>query len=331
MQAAVSYSALTQSDPNSLQQRLQQCADLSAQQQLPAAIQLLDDIIEWQLEDFIGADLSSLSNNSSSLSDVLQQVVSTGLAAGCPASPYLVPACVYAVLLNLFDPATQAINGKTASSRAATAVSTSGAVAADGSAVIPNSSTPSSPDSTALDDDDMFDAAGDPSSSSSTAALPPSLSRRSIVSDIDSPLQRLVKFQLEQLEKAAPADQLAPVAVCLRLLLGRRHPVAAAMQLLGERNMSAGARQARALRQQQRQLAMATELLKVRGVVPCRWCPAVLAVHAVALQQGQHGISGEIFSAAGQQAEALDSLLFKGRKKGGLLRVQPCVCAMHAC
>jgi hypothetical protein len=277
-----------------LQQRLQQCANLSAQQQLPAAIQLLDDIIEWQLEDFIGADLSSLSNNSSSMSDLLQQVVSTGLAATCPASPYLVPACVYAVLLNLFDPATQAIIKKTASSRAATAVSTSGTVAADGSTVSPNSSTPSSPDSTALDDD-MFDAAGDPSSSSSTAAFPPSLSRRSIVSDSDTPLQRLVKFQLEQLEKAAPADQLAPVAGCLRLLLGRRHPVAAAMQLLGERNMSAGARQARALRQQQRQLAMATELLKVRGVVPCGWCPAVLAVHAVALRQGQHGISGEIF------------------------------------
>lgn len=70
---------------------------------------------------------------------------------------------------------------------------------------------------------------------------------------------------MEQLEKGAPADELTPVSVCLRQLLGRRHPVAAAMQLLAERNMSVGARQARALRQQQRQLAMATELLKVHG------------------------------------------------------------------
>jgi hypothetical protein len=237
----VSYSALPQAEPNSLQQRLQQCADFASQQQLPAAIQLLDDIIEWQLEDFAGRSLPS-GTSSSNLAVTLQQASSSGLY---PASPYLVPACVYAVLLNLFDPATQEINRRSGSS-------SSKAGAAE-SMASPDSSRPSSPDNTAVDDEDMFDAVD------SSAAL----ARRSIFSDRDSPLQRLAKFQLEQLEKSAPADELAPVAACLRLLLGRKHPVAAAMQLLAERNMSPGARQARALRQQQKQLAMATELLKV--------------------------------------------------------------------
>lgn len=244
LQAQVSYSALPQADPNSLQQRLQQCADLASQQQLPAAIQLLDDVIEWQLEDFAGRGL--LSGSSSSLAAILQQASSSGV---CPASPYLVPACVYAVLLNLFDPATQELNRRSGSS-------SSKAGAAE-SIASPDSSRPSSPDNTAGDDEDMFDAVDSP------ASLPAALARRSIVSDRDSPLQRLAKFQLEQLEKAAPADELAPVAACLGLLLGHKHPVAAAMQLLAERNMSPGARQARALRQQQKQLAMATELLKV--------------------------------------------------------------------
>jgi len=249
VQAQLTYSILPPSDLNSLQQRLQQCADLVQQQQLPAAIQVLDDIIEWQLEDFIGAgSLDTSSNTSSSLARVLQELVTSGAAAASPASPYLVPACVYAVLLNLFDPATRIANRASSS-----AESPPGSTEA---------SRASSPDSTATGDEDMFDSTSIGSSSSAALAAAAG-GRRSIVSDSDSPLQRLAKFQLEQLEKAAPADQLTPVAVCLQQLLGRRHPVAAAMQLLAERNMSPGARQARALRQQQKQLAMATELLKV--------------------------------------------------------------------
>jgi hypothetical protein len=263
LQAQLCYSALPQSHPNSLQQRLQQCADLAAQQQLPAAIQLLDDIIEWQLEDFTSTNFSSNSSDSNNLATLLQQVAGSG---SCPVSPYLVPACVYAVLLNLFDPATQAINKRSSSSKGAEA-DTAGSTAADAesSTASPGSSRSGSPDATAADDDDdMFDAVDSSNSvSNSSSSLPAALARRSIVTDKDSALQRLAKFQLEQLEKSAPADELMSVAGCLRLLLGRKHPVVAAMQLLAERNMSAGARQARALRQQQRQLARATELLQV--------------------------------------------------------------------
>lgn len=276
-QAHVSYSALPQSDPNSLQQRLQQCADLVSQQQLPVAIQLLDDVIEWQLEDFVGIDLSNYSSSSSTVAQLLQQVVNSGAAAGCPASPYLVPACVYAVLLDLFDPATQAISRRRRDtiSNSSTAGSTAGSTAAaEATASSTEASRANSPSSTAadeVDDDDMFDAVGSIPTPGSSRSVSPALTRRSIVTDQDSPLQRLAKFQLEQLEKAAPADALAPAAVCLRLLLGRKHPVAAAMQLLAERNMSPGARQARALRQQQKQLAVATELLQVRVSAACCW------------------------------------------------------------
>jgi hypothetical protein len=74
---------------------------------------------------------------------------------------------------------------------------------------------------------------------------------------------RLVKFQLEQLTSDAPQDSLAPVAASLAVLLGKRHPVAAAMQQLAERNTSMAARQAREMRRQQTTLARATEVLKV--------------------------------------------------------------------
>lgn len=198
------------------------------------------------------------------MATLLQQIAGSG---SCPVSPYVVPACVYAVLLNLFDPVTQAINRRSSSRKGTEAGGADSTAAdADGSTVSPDSSRPSSPDTTAADDADMFDTVD--SSKSGTNSLSPvsaALARRSIATDRDSPLQRLAKFQLEQLEKAAPADELTPVAGCLRLLLGRKHPVAAAMQLLAERNMSPGARQARALRQQQRQLARATELLQVRS------------------------------------------------------------------
>jgi hypothetical protein len=174
---------------------------------------------------------------------------------------------VYAVLLDLFDPATQAINKRSSRSKgteAGSADSTAGD--AGSSTVSPDSSRPASPDTTAADDDDddnMFDAVDSSNISNISSSLQAALARRSIVNDRDSPLQRLAKFQLEQLEKTAPADELSPLAGCMRLLLGRKHPLAAVMQLLAERNMSPGARQARALRQQQRQLAKATDLLQV--------------------------------------------------------------------
>lgn len=257
LQAQSCYSALPQSEPNSLQQRLQQCADLVTQQLLPAAIQLLDDIIQWQLEDFTGADLSSTSSSissTSSLPELMQGLVSSSRASTAgPASPYLVPACVYVVLLNLFDAPTQLLNRRSKSS----SVTTDGTTAAS-----PDASRANSPDATATADEELFDAMDDQAEADSSAAAA-AAARLGIVSTRDSPLQRLAKFQLEALAKAAPADELTPVAVCLQQLLGRRHPVAAAMQLLAERNMSPGARQARALRQQQKQLAMATELLKV--------------------------------------------------------------------
>jgi hypothetical protein len=74
-----------------------------------------------------------------------------------------------------------------------------------------------------------------------------------------------VKFQLEQLTSDAPQDSLGPVTASLQVLLGKRHPVAAAMWELADRNMSFAARQAREMRRQQKTLARATEVLKVWG------------------------------------------------------------------
>jgi hypothetical protein len=207
LQVQVTYCALPRQHSDCLQQQLQQVADLVSQQQLQAAAQLMDDVIEWQLGDFAASSTSSSS----------------------PASPSS------------------------------------------------SSSSPGTPMDTAAGDEDLFDALDEGggalggSEGSSVPAVAAAAVRRgrSIVGDKDSPLQRLAKAQLQQLAQAAPPDELAPVAAAMQALLGRRHPVCAALQLLAEANMGPGARQARELRRQQRQLAQATALLQVRVVCLC--------------------------------------------------------------
>jgi hypothetical protein len=240
---------------------LQRAADLVKQEQVAAATAVLNDVIEWHLEDFVtskqsdnysfGSSSSSGGSGGSSLRVLFGEVIGIG-AGAAPAAAYLVPACIYALLLNTADAATQQIVALSA----ADASRSSSSSLDNGSSS--SSSTPGTPMDSGAADDDMFEAADTDMSSNSRSS-----SRRSIVSGRDSPLQRLVKFQLEQLALDAPQDSLAPVAASLQVLLGRQHPVAAAMQQLAERNTSLAVRQAREMRRQQKTLARATEVLKV--------------------------------------------------------------------
>jgi hypothetical protein len=252
------YSGLPQQQPSSLRQQLQLAADLVAQDQVAAATAVLNDSIEWHLEDFVTSkqsDNSSFSNNSSgsaaSLRVLFGEVIGAG-AAAAPASAYLVPACVYALLLNTCDSATQQLNALS-----------------DQHDSCSSSSAPGTPMDSGAADDELFEAIdANNNTSNADSRSSSSSSSRSIVSSRDSPLQRLVKFQLEQITADAPQDTLAPAAASLQLLLGKQHPVAAAMRQLGERNMSFAARQAREMRRQQKTLARATEVLKVRcGII----------------------------------------------------------------
>jgi hypothetical protein len=307
LQVQVTYCALPRQHSDCLQQQLQQVADLVSQQQLQAAAQLMDDVIEWQLGDFAASSTSSSASSTgssgtgTSISQLLQ--AACGAVGGAsPASPYLVPACAYAVLLDTHDTATHAINRRTVSNTGSSPATDLAAPPAGGASIsgagssgvsstfVPDpasSSSPASPSSsssspgtpmdTAAGDEDLFDALDEGggalggSEGSSVPAVAAAAVRRgrSIVGDKDSPLQRLAKAQLQQLAQAAPPDELAPVAAAMQALLGRRHPVCAALQLLAEANMGPGARQARELRRQQRQLAQATALLQVRVVCLC--------------------------------------------------------------
>jgi hypothetical protein len=256
------------SHQSSLQQQLLTAATLAEQDDISSATQVLDHLIEWHLEDFLAAassdnpvlpdaTSSSSSSSSSSSGNGHLQALFRNIrdAAAAPGSLFLVPACIYALLLNTHDAATKDI--VTAGCTATTVA------AADGSSSTASSSSPTPMETAGEDMFDALDSASSPLQQSDSGSS--SSSRQSIVSSKDSTLQRLVKYQLDQLTKEAPQDCLGPAAASLERLLGRQHPVAAAMQLLAERNMSLGARQARELRRQQRQLAQATELLKVQG------------------------------------------------------------------
>lgn len=284
VQLYLRYSCPPASHQSSLQRQLLKAATLAEQDDISSATQMLDDLIEWHVEGFMASapsdnpllpDQISRSSGGSSggrLRALLGDIID---AAAAPGTLFLVPACVYALLLNTHDEATQEIVKATGT--------VSSVSAADGSSTAGGSSSSST---TPMDTagEDMFDALDSASSSlQQSSGSSSSSGGRSIVSSKDSTLQRLVKYQLEQLTKEAPQDCLGPAAASLTSLLGRQHPVAAAMQLLAERNMSLGARQARELRRQQRQLAQATELLKVHfkqsaGISICRHAAAI-AIH----------------------------------------------------
>jgi hypothetical protein len=90
-------------------------------------------------------------------------------------------------------------------------------------------------------------------------------------------LRRLVAFQLKERAQAAPRDSLAAPSAALARLLGARHPVARALAELAEANMSPAARQAREVRRQQQAAAASMDLLKVCTVAMQRRDPCAAA------------------------------------------------------
>lgn len=211
------YSAMPAQHPSALQQQLAAAVDMVGQDNVTGALEVLANLVEWQLEDYVAVKpsdtfvisdtvLAAGGGGSSSLRELVNEAYNAAAAGSSPAAVYLVPACIFAVMLDTHDPNTMEVNKQRASSSSSSSRPDS-----------PDSQADSSSSSTPMDtaaDDEMFDAVPDSSSDRSSSS---SISQRSISSSSDSPLQRLVKFQLEALTRDAPQDSLAPLAAALQV------------------------------------------------------------------------------------------------------------------
>jgi uncharacterized membrane protein YgcG len=198
---------LPEDSPSAVQRMLTLAAAQARTGQRAAAVQLLDDLIDRLQEDFEAAGPAG------------------GAPAGPPPSPCLVPACVYAQLLDLCEDPFADLTA-TPSSTGEGSSSSGGGEGSGGSG-------------------------GEGSSGGGGG------------DGGGSDLRRLVEFQIRARTKDAPKDSLAAPAAAVARLLGEGHPVARALAEAAEANMSLAARQARELRQQQATLAASMEVLKV--------------------------------------------------------------------